>query len=165
MAFALETDTVIEAIRTTIGTTLTVGSATVQVRSKPETDLYVFPRNGRFPMMAIEVEEDDSPGDSEDDPIKSQGVEVTVSLHFIARDADVQEYGFSSQLTFVRQGSEAISEKIGATTKGALGTEICTHGEYQGAGRDVATKALLRAEHMTSFSCRWMFRYEAERPT
>ena len=165
MAFGLETDTVIEAIRTTIGTTLTVGSATVQVRSKPEADLFTFPRNGRFPMVAIEVEEDDSPGDSADDPIKSQGVEVTVSLHFIARYADVQEYDFDSPLEFVRQGSEAISEKIGATTKGALGTSICTVGKYRGAGRDIASSAELRAESMISFSCRWMFRYEAERPT
>jgi len=165
MAFGLETDTVIKAIRTTVGTDVTVGADTIPIRSKPEGDLYTISRTGRFPMLMIEVEENDSPGDDGECPILYQPVHVTVRLHFVARNEDMEASAIGNVVEYCRKASEAISEKVGVTSKGQLGTSILTRGTFLGDGRDYGAAPFLQEQTLTAYTSRWMFRYEVDRPT
>ena len=163
MAFSLETDTVIEAIRTTVGTSVTVGTDTVPIRSRPESDLWSLPTTGKFPMLAIEVTGDESPGNTDRDLVKKQAIWITCALHCIARNADIEAAtSITTPAKFARQFAEAVSEKLAASP--TLGTEIIYEARYEGKGADLEARPSLQEQGLTEFTCVWSWLYESDRP-
>ncbi|HUW34649.1 MAG TPA: hypothetical protein VM223_23825 [Planctomycetota bacterium] len=164
MAADWQTDTVIDALRTTIGTSVTVAGATVNIRRKPETDLYALPtvNSANYPLIAIEDVGEEPADDEKWGTIKQQAVTVTVNLHFVCRDEDVDGSSLTSPVEFCRQSVEAICEKIGKAPE--LGSTAICEGRWEGNGEDLETKDRIRSQGLCERGAVWSFVYLHDRP-
>lgn len=163
MASNWQSDTVIEAVRTIIGSAITVNSASIAIQAKPETDLYALPKvsSTNYPLIAIESISEDKALDESWGTVKKQAISVTLALHFVARMEDVTSAGLSSPIEFCRKACEAINEKLDATPH--LGTSIVVHGAAEGNGQELESEAAMRAQGLCERTTVWTWVYTTDR--
>lgn len=162
--FTRSTDVVIAGLRTTLGTTLSVGSETAYIRRKPETDLYALPlvTATNYPLVAIEDVSDDADAEPEFESAQTVSVGVTLAIHFVARIEDQTSGAIATPREYCRKCIEAIDAKIGATP--ALGTSIIGPVRWRGGGPDLSAEEHLKAQGLCEHTTVWQFTYGADRP-
>lgn len=156
MSMNLQANTVLDAIRTVVSSSITVESASVAIRRTPETDLWALPAVGatNYPLLALEVVEEGPSMDEAYGDIKHQAQTLTVALHFVCRNEDIAASTETSPRKFCRKAAEAVAEKIGLNATLSMSDMI--DARFDGAGQSLEAKEDLRgqglAEHAVVFS-------------
>lgn len=163
MSMNLQADAVIDALRTVLGSSITVESASVAIRRTPETDLWALPAIGatNYPLIALEVVDEGPSDDSEYGDIKHQAQTVTVALHFVCRNEDIAVSAETSPRKFCRKAAEAIGEKIAGTPQLALADVI--RARFEGTGQSIEAKDDLRGQGLAEHSVVFGFIYSTDR--
>ncbi len=165
MSFAQQTDAILTALRTVIGTAVIVDSASIAIRHTPETDLFQMPAvtAANYPLVALTVL-DESPGVApERESAKLMSVGVTVAMHTVVRYADVDAHPtIKHPATLARKTSQAINAAIGATAD--LASNIIGQGGWQGGGQVGASREALHEQGLASYTGLWRFDYGTDRP-
>lgn len=163
MSLALQADAILDSLRTTLGSSITVESASVAIRHTPETDLWALPNisSTNYPLVALEVVDEGPSDDSDYGTIKQQAQTVTVAMHFICRNEDIAASAETSPPKFARKSAEAIAEVVGATPD--LGRTDIVRTKFDGAGQSVESKADLRGQGLAEHAVVYSFVYLADR--
>jgi hypothetical protein len=164
MSFSRSTDVVIAGLRSTLGSTLLVGSETAYIRRAPETDLYALPlvTATNYPLVAIEDVSDDANAEPDFETARQMSVGVTLAMHYVARIEDVTSGAIATPREYCRKCVEAIDAKIGAAP--ALGTSIIGKVRWRGGGQELSAAEDLRAQGLCEHTTVWQFSYGADRP-
>lgn len=165
MSFTRSTDVVIAGLRSTLGSTLLVGSETAYIRRAPETDLYALPQvtSTNYPLVAIEDISDEADAEPDMESAKTMSVGVTLAVHYVARIEDVTSGEIATPREYCRKCVEAIDAKIGAAP--ALGTSIIGLARWRGGGQELSAAEDLKAQGLAEHTTVWQFTYGADRPT
>jgi hypothetical protein len=164
MSAIRQTDTILDGLRTVIGTSVIVASASLAVRQTPETDLLLMPEvsSTNYPLVALQVVEDEPGVAPERETAKQQSVGVTVAVHAVARYEDVDSHpSLATPNELCRKFSQAIDVLIGATPQ--LSTDIVGRGMWLGAGQEIASKDELAGQGLCAYSSVWRFDYGIDR--
>ena len=164
MSFSRSTDVVIAGLRSTLGSTVLVDGVTVNIRRKPETDLYALPEVNatNYPLVAIEDVSDDADAEPELETAKETSIGTTLAMHFVARYEDATSAGIATPREYCRKAIEAIDAKIGANTH--LGTTILGKARWRGGGQELSAGEELRSQGLAEHTTVWQFTYGADRP-
>lgn len=159
----LQADVVIDALRTVLGSSITVESAAVAIRHTPETDLDALPNVSatNYPLIALEVVDE---GPSDDDgygDIKHQAQTVTIALHFVGRNEDIAASTETSPRKYARKAAEAIAEKIAGTPQ--LGLSDVLDARFDGTGQSLEAKDHLRGQGLVEHAVVYSFIYSTDR--
>jgi hypothetical protein len=160
-----QTDTILEALRAVIGTTVIVDSASIAIHRTPETDLLLMPQVDatNYPLVALEVVEVQPGVAPERESVRTMSVGVTVAMHAVARYDDMDAHPtLASPREYARKFSEALDALIGAAPD--LSSSIVGEGTWLGAGEEVAAREDLHGQGLCSYSSVWRFDYGTDRP-
>lgn len=162
MAWDLDATTILNAIRTTIGSSITVGSGSVSLRHFPETDLWTMPQvtATNYPLVALEVIGEGTDHDQEFGTAKRQALTLSVALHFVARLEDVAATTYHPA-EYCRRAIEAIDEKLAATPK--LGTSSIGIAVWEGRGAKLEMQEVLRGQGLCEYGSVWSWVYDTAR--
>ncbi len=164
MSFSRSTDVVIDAMRTTLGSTLLVDSETAYIRRTPETDLYALPQvtTTNYPLVAIEDVSDEADAEPNMESAKTVSIGVTLAMHYVCRGEDQASGNITTPREYCRKVCEAMDAKIGAAP--ALGTSIIGNARWRGGGQELGAVEDLRAQGLHSHTTVWQFTYGTDRP-
>lgn len=162
MAWDLDATTILNAIRTTLGSSVTAGTASIAIRHMPETDLWTMPQVSatNYPLVALEVIGEGTDHDEQFGTVKRQALTLSVAVHFVARLEDVAATTYAPA-EYCRRAVEAIDEKLAATPK--LGTSSIGIAVWEGRGSKLEMQEVLRGQGLVESGSVWSWVYDTAR--